>query len=298
MNLDRRIRLVSVVDQELFEAGLVKPVDPIPLLPSQQNLPEPLDPSLMAPGVEGDLAVVRKLYAPFLNDDDSWKVQPDGYPSLRLRGVLDDGSTAVDRGGVPFVAHVLFSWQEMRTAPIKASAHSHWDICAATFWLRAVVETVGGFRWQDVEMQGLNPPARPNEGGPYLNLDAEIPAGIVFRSSPFATILQDGLPQDLEMETGYSWARQDGLFGRFTGSRLANGERITLGTINPGMNRYSIVSRSGERWTQEDWDALAEGLRPTISGPGFFRSPTSQTCLLYTSPSPRDRQKSRMPSSA
>ena len=33
---------------------------------------------------------------------------------------------------------------------------------------------------------------------------------------------------------------------------------------------------------------------------GFLRSETSliQTCLLYTSPSPRDRQKSRMPSSA
>ena len=26
--------------------------------------------------------------------------------------------------------------------------------------------------------------------------------------------------------------------------------------------------------------------------------PTSKICLLYTSPSPRDRQKSRMPSSA
>ena len=26
--------------------------------------------------------------------------------------------------------------------------------------------------------------------------------------------------------------------------------------------------------------------------------PSSDTCLLYTSPSPRDRQKSRMPSSA
>ena len=29
-----------------------------------------------------------------------------------------------------------------------------------------------------------------------------------------------------------------------------------------------------------------------------FDAATAQTCLLYTSPSPRDRQKSRMPSSA
>ena len=30
----------------------------------------------------------------------------------------------------------------------------------------------------------------------------------------------------------------------------------------------------------------------------YFKAPHSYTCLLYTSPSPRDRQKSRMPSSA
>ena len=30
----------------------------------------------------------------------------------------------------------------------------------------------------------------------------------------------------------------------------------------------------------------------------FIERPTTTTCLLYTSPSPRDRQKSRMPSSA
>ena len=32
--------------------------------------------------------------------------------------------------------------------------------------------------------------------------------------------------------------------------------------------------------------------------PGYLQSQTPGTCLLYTSPSPRDRQKSRMPSSA
>ena len=34
------------------------------------------------------------------------------------------------------------------------------------------------------------------------------------------------------------------------------------------------------------------------SGPSFVTSDGTHTCLLYTSPSPRDRQKSRMPSSA
>ena len=42
------------------------------------------------------------------------------------------------------------------------------------------------------------------------------------------------------------------------------------------------MKRAGVHWS---WD-------------GYIVDPLSQTCLLYTSPSPRDRQKSRMPSSA
>ena len=53
-------------------------------------------------------------------------------------------------------------------------------------------------------------------------------------------------------------------------------------------------------------EKIFEPLRKWTSGPikvnSFFRSPELNTaiggCLLYTSPSPRDRQKSRMPSSA
>ena len=41
---------------------------------------------------------------------------------------------------------------------------------------------------------------------------------------------------------------------------------------------------------------LVEGLGSTLSIGGVQL--TSRHCLLYTSPSPRDRQKSRMPSSA
>ena len=40
-------------------------------------------------------------------------------------------------------------------------------------------------------------------------------------------------------------------------------------------------------------------LLPMLDGPdGQHRSALVWTCLLYTSPSPRDRQKTRMPSSA
>ena len=37
---------------------------------------------------------------------------------------------------------------------------------------------------------------------------------------------------------------------------------------------------------------------PEPDGPGFWVVTKYDDCLLYTSPSPRDRQKSRMPSSA
>ena len=57
---------------------------------------------------------------------------------------------------------------------------------------------------------------------------------------------------------------------------------------------------------QEDLYTLRPGVEPAkalLALPASLRAallkmPLTNTCLLYTSPSPRDRQKSRMPSSA
>src|SRR5678809_1617973 len=70
--------------------------------------------------------------------------------------------------------------------------------------------------------------------------------------------------------------------------------------INPGL--YSAATghhfaRPGNRF----WPALhAAGLTPRLLHPSEERALLEYGCgcLLYTSPSPRDRQKSRMPSSA
>ena len=43
---------------------------------------------------------------------------------------------------------------------------------------------------------------------------------------------------------------------------------------------------------------MKEGLITKMTGGTFGIKCSRYTCLLYTSPSPRDRQKSRMPSSA
>ena len=71
--------------------------------------------------------------------------------------------------------------------------------------------------------------------------------------------------------------------------------------IQEQMARMAAASA----WGLREWDAMDEYIQKipidTVEG-AFYRAvhatETYQTCLLYTSPSPRDRQKSRMPSSA
>ena len=50
--------------------------------------------------------------------------------------------------------------------------------------------------------------------------------------------------------------------------------------------QYNALSSQEKKWLHEAADAYGEKVNQL------------DNCLLYTSPSPRDRQKSRMPSSA
>ena len=47
-----------------------------------------------------------------------------------------------------------------------------------------------------------------------------------------------------------------------------------------------------------DFDSLAQKLAPTLQVLENKRKELLRNCLLYTSPSPRDTERSRMPSSA
>ena len=67
---------------------------------------------------------------------------------------------------------------------------------------------------------------------------------------------------------------------------------------------YLVASVDGEAqskwygWRPMTWDSLPIiGQVPKLRN-GFLATGHNMLCLLYTSPSPRDRQKSRMPSSA
>ena len=70
-------------------------------------------------------------------------------------------------------------------------------------------------------------------------------------------------------------------FNFFRDAVVATVENGNAGTVCPVLNTHS--DNDGE-WTNEEARHLLTEL--------------SQICLLYTSPSPRDRTRSRMPSSA
>ena len=76
-----------------------------------------------------------------------------------------------------------------------------------------------------------------------------------------------------------------------------------LGTILPYYNLYKFLELNN--WSMEGfWGLLYENYAVSMISYDLsiaaltFLIYIIYTCLLYTSPSPRDRQKSRMPSSA
>ena len=62
------------------------------------------------------------------------------------------------------------------------------------------------------------------------------------------------------------------------------------------INEYCTVRAPFHKSSKKTYDII---IRPEMSfGTGHHETTQLMICLLYTSPSPRDRQKSRMPSSA
>ena len=71
--------------------------------------------------------------------------------------------------------------------------------------------------------------------------------------------------------------------------------------VNPHGFRLGITTDFKSRWYADklykEYVAEDVAIRRMLQR-GMERAGISKVCLLYTSPSPRDRQKSRMPSSA
>ena len=66
----------------------------------------------------------------------------------------------------------------------------------------------------------------------------------------------------------------------------------SLANVMVNQNVYSLANVYGSTGPRYDGETV---LQEQVTD--YFQ-PNTKTCLLYTSPSPRDRQKSRMPSSA
>ena len=75
-------------------------------------------------------------------------------------------------------------------------------------------------------------------------------------------------------------------------------ETRSLASASLYRNCSHYARRSDDGASRLKWLAAVPGLGQSISGDDVIFSGALTPCLLYTSPSPRDRQKSRMPSSA
>ena len=63
-----------------------------------------------------------------------------------------------------------------------------------------------------------------------------------------------------------------------------------------GLSIAALADRTG--YSKTSWERYLNGRLLAPKGAIVALAEVTGTCLLYTSPSPRDRQKSRMPSSA
>ena len=94
----------------------------------------------------------------------------------------------------------------------------------------------------------------------------------------------------------------------FKNSRTEFADMYAASLGGSGNNGIGIGARIGavaQQFTQGNITTTSNNLDLAINGRGFFALATpqgetvySRNCLLYTSPSPRDKRQSRMPSSA
>ena len=82
-----------------------------------------------------------------------------------------------------------------------------------------------------------------------------------------------------------------------SGTPFANGSMLIAGHSTIGLNFYGNDSSAQHIYFGSPSDNTGASIRYEYDGFGSS-VPELRICLLYTSPSPRDRQKSRMPSSA
>ena len=79
--------------------------------------------------------------------------------------------------------------------------------------------------------------------------------------------------------------------------RLDRLHAVNIGPLRP-RNNVRLAAQLRRELRQAEATSEVAQAAALLAGSGVLRFDGRYTCLLYTSPSPRDRQKSRMPSSA
>ena len=86
---------------------------------------------------------------------------------------------------------------------------------------------------------------------------------------------------------------------RETSRKVIDSKVDTCFVVDPDVDRLAIINEDGTMFNEEyTLVAVADYVLKHTVGNTVSNLSSSRACLLYTSPSPRDRQKSRMPSSA
>ena len=103
-------------------------------------------------------------------------------------------------------------------------------------------------------------------------------------------------------------SKLDGLAYKLRQHTSKSGKKISTSIrLNDKTNSLTMAVRDGKdvpwlHYTLQELKQLESSLEDRVRGREEEKKRKNQlmneTCLLYTSPSPRDRQKSRMPSSA
>ena len=84
---------------------------------------------------------------------------------------------------------------------------------------------------------------------------------------------------------------------KLVADKLSSGQHNLPTTSNVNEKEYLLSRRLIRLWPVQESGDLEKGVKRFLAF--YLKMPTEVIdCLLYTSPSPRDRQKSRMPSSA
>ena len=166
---------------------------------------------------------------------------------------------------------------------------------------RLLAHISGGWMRPNEETNSFIPTSNPERDGDLVG------GGAVFNTSPEQVRSPGGLPEVRKHARARGeQASKQAASGSYCGSVacvVRGSRRSQVADAARRVGESADGGDSGQSWLPRHGAPLPEGGRPMGSSasppePSLSGRGRPGTCLLYTSPSPRDRTRSRMPSSA